>query len=183
MHRKLIATAASLIALPLLFSPAFSAGDGGGGGGGGGTDASVPKCADGKVYDKSQQKCVPQQQGLIDDESIYETGRALAQAGRYDEAITILTLAADKTDPRILNYLGYSHRKAGRIQVGLGYYEEALRHDPNYTLVREYLGEAHLQRGDVAAARQQLDEIEKRCGKGCKEYAELSAQIDAFVKG
>ena len=104
-------------------------------------------------------------------------------AGRYDEAISVLTLAADKTDPRILNYLGYSHRKSGRVTVGLGYYQEALRQDPNYVLVREYLGEAHLQIGNVAAAREQLGEIEKRCGKGCKEYAELSNQIDAYVKG
>ncbi len=67
--------------------------------------------------------------------------------------------------------------------VGLGYYEEALRNDPDYTLVREYMGEAHLQLGNVAAAREQLGEIEKRCGKDCAEYAELSAQIDAYLKG
>ena len=91
----------------------------------------------------------------------------------------MLSLAADKTDPRILNYLGYSHRKSGRVLVGLGYYQEALRNDPDYTLVREYLGEAHLQLGDVAAARDQLGEIEKRCGTGCEEYVELAAQIDA----
>ena len=111
------------------------------------------------------------------------SGRDLALLGRFDEAITILSLAHDKTDPRVLNYLGYAHRKAGRVLVGLGYYQEALRSDPDYTLVREYLGEAHLQLGDVAAARNQLDEIKKRCGTGCSEYTELSAQIDAFVKG
>ena len=120
---------------------------------------------------------------MLDDDSLYEAGHDLAMAGRYGEAIKVLSLAANKNDPRILNYLGYSHRKAGRILVGLGYYQEALRQDPNYTLVREYLGEAHLQRGDVAAAREQLNEIEKRCGKGCEEYAELAAQIDAYLKG
>jgi tetratricopeptide (TPR) repeat protein len=94
----------------------------------------------------------------------------------------VLSLAENKADPRILNYLGYAHRKQGRILVGLGYYQEALRADPDYTQVREYLGEAHLQLGDVAAAREQLSEIEKRCGTGCEEYAELSAQIEAYVK-
>lgn len=69
------------------------------------------------------------------------------------------------------------------MNVGLGYYQEALRVDPNYTLVREYLGEAHLQLGDVQAAKGQLAEIENRCGKGCEEYNELSAQIDAYLKG
>ena len=107
-------------------------------------------------------------------------GATLAMAGSYGEAIEVLSMATDKTDPRILNYLGYSHRKSGRIQVGLGYYQEALRINPDYTLVREYLGEAYLQLGDVASAKNQLNEIEKRCGTGCEEYTELSKQIDAF---
>ena len=168
--------AMAFLAMPLLAAPAFSAGDGGGGG-------EAPQCANGKVWDKKLKKCVNPQRGMIDDNSIYETGRDLAMAGRYGEAITILSLAADKTNPRILNYLGYSHRKSGRVLVGLGYYQEALRHDPNYTLVREYMGEAYLQNGDVDAARLQLGEIEKRCGKGCREYALLAEQIDAYLKG
>jgi tetratricopeptide (TPR) repeat protein len=119
---------------------------------------------------------------MLDDDNIYDAGHALAMAGRYDEAIAVLSLAEDKTDPRILNYLGYSHRKAGRITVGLGYYQEALQNDPDYTLVREYLGEAHLQLGNIAAAREQLSEIEKRVGKGAREYGMLAEQIDHFLK-
>jgi tetratricopeptide (TPR) repeat protein len=175
---KLVASAA--LALPLLGAPAFTAGDGGGGGGGGGGGETCPP---GKVMDKKTKKCVDAERGAVDDDSLYEYGRALAQDGRYAEAITILSLAADKTDPRILNYLGYSHRKAGRVLVGLGYYQEALRHDPDYTLVREYMGEAYLQQGNVDAAKEQLAEIEKRCGKGCREYALLAEQIDTYLKG
>ncbi len=175
MQTRLASLAATLLVGASLFSvPAFAAGDGG---------SETVECKTGEVYDKVQKKCVPAEQGKLDDDSIYETGRDLAMKGRYDEAINILTLAADKTDPRILNYLGYSHRKSGRVLVGLGYYEEALRNDPDYTLVREYMGEAHLQLGDVASAKEQLSEIEKRCGKGCSEYTELAGQIDAYVKG
>jgi tetratricopeptide (TPR) repeat protein len=169
--------ASALFVLPLLAVPAFTAG---GGGGGGGDNA---QCAAGKVYDKRSKKCVDAQRGAVDDDSLYEAGRYLAEQGRYGEAITMLSLAADKSDPRILNYLGYSHRKAGRVTVGLGYYQEALRQDPDYTLVREYMGEAYLQQGNIEAAREQLAEIEKRCGKGCEEYAELAEQIEAYVKG
>jgi len=196
--------AAFLLAFALLGLPAFGAGDGGGGGGGGsgggssggsgggsgggggggnsGSRETAAHCAAGKVWDKKVRKCVLKST-LRDDDSIYETGRDLAYAGRYDEAIDVLTLARNKADPRVLNFLGYSHRKSGRIEVGLGYYQEALRSNPDYTLAREYLGEAHLQLGDVASAREQLREIEKRCGKSCSEYAELSKRIDAFVKG
>ena len=171
--RIALALAASLVLSPLAVSTAFSAGGGGG-------DSSTT-CSNGKVWDKKQKKCMPP--SAVDDDSLYEAGRNLAMLGRYGESIEVLGLAANKADPRILNYLGYSHRKAGRITVGLGYYQEALRHNPDYTLVREYMGEAYLQQGNVDAAKEQLTEIEKRCGKGCEEYALLAKQIDDYLKG
>jgi tetratricopeptide (TPR) repeat protein len=168
--RIALALAAALALSPLAVSTAFSAGDGG-------SSGSSHNCSNGKVWDKKQQKCVPPAAGMLDDDSIYEAGRDLAMQGRYGEAIEVLGLAANKADPRILNYLGYSHRKAGRITVGLGYYQEALRLDPDYTLVREYLGEAYLQLGDVGSAKTQLSEIEKRKGKGSREYVLLADEI------
>ena len=178
MQTRLMKLAASaFLVLPLLAAPALTAG------GGGGDPVPSNTCPKGKVYDKKTKKCVDAQRGAVDDDSLYAAGRYLAEQGRYGEAITVLSLAADKTDPRILNYLGYSHRKAGRVTVGLGYYQEALRHNPDYTLVREYMGEAYLQQGNVEAAKEQLTEIEKRCGKGCEEYALLAKQIDDYLKG
>lgn len=117
---------------------------------------------------------------MVDDEDIFQTGRDLAINKRYEDAIVVLSFASDKGNPRVLNYLGYAHRKAGRIDVGLGYYNEALRIDPDYTLVREYMGEAFLQKGDLAGANNQLVEIENRCGRDCAEYAELARQITLF---
>jgi hypothetical protein len=176
MQNRLIAAVLSLMtAIPLLVQPVGAAG------GGGGSDTTT-ECKQGEVWDAKKEKCVVPGQGKLDDDSIYEAGRDLAMHGRYGEAITVLSFAADKSDPRILNYLGYSHRMQGRVLVGLGYYEEALRVDPDYTLVREYMGEAHLQLGDVEGARKQLSEIEKRCGTGCDEYVQLQEHIDAFLK-
>jgi tetratricopeptide (TPR) repeat protein len=177
MRRRLLIQVLAVAALPLFAVSAFSAGEGGGG-----SDQTTTQCKKGMVWDKKLKKCVAPKQGMLDDDNIYEAGHALAMAGRYDEAIAVLSLAANKQDPRILNYLGYSHRHSGRVTVGLGYYEEALRIDPDYTLVREYLGEAHLQIGDLAGAQQQLREIEKRTGKGSREYGMLSEQIDRFMK-
>jgi tetratricopeptide (TPR) repeat protein len=165
--------ASTLLVLPLLGPPAFAMGDGG--------DSSA-NCPKGKVHDKKTNTCKDAQRGAVDDDSLYEYGRSLALQGRYAEAIGVLYLAADKSDPRILNYLGYSHRKSGRVSVGLGYYQEALRQDPNYTQVREYMGEAYLQQGNLEAAREQLSEIERRCGKGCREYALLAEQIDTYTE-
>jgi tetratricopeptide (TPR) repeat protein len=171
--RFAIALAATLLISPALVSSAFPAGGGGG--------SNTQTCPGGKVRDRNG-KCVDPKQGMLDDDTLYENGAALAKAGRYGEAITVLGYIQNKADPRVLNYLGYAHRKSGRIQVGLGYYEEALRIDPNYVLTREYLGEAYLTLGDVASAKNQLSEIEKRCGKGCDEYTALADQIAQFNK-
>jgi tetratricopeptide (TPR) repeat protein len=183
MKYRLASIAAMLLmAAPLASGPSFSAGGGGGNSGGSNGGANMPQCAAGKVYDKRTKKCVAQKSGAVDDDTLFWSGRQLAEKGDYEEAIKVLSLARNKSDPRILNYLGYSHRKAGRVLVGLGYYEEALRIDPDYTLVREYLGEAYLQLGDVASARNQLSEIEKRCGTGCREYTILSDQLSRIQK-
>jgi len=175
MHKRfLFLAAAAFVALPLQVPPATAADSGG---------DSAPTCSKGKVYDSKQGKCVEPKQGMLDDDNIYEAGRALALAGRYDEAIAVLTLAEDKTDARILTYLGYAHRKSGRVGVGLGYYQEALHNDPGSTLTREYMGEAYLQLGDVAAARGQLAEIGQRAGQGSREYGMLAEQIERFLRG
>jgi tetratricopeptide (TPR) repeat protein len=137
------------------------------------------KAKKGKVWDKKHLKCVDPQQGMLDDDSIYETGRDLAMMGRYDEAITILNYVSNPQDKRVLNYLGYSYRKSGQIDVGLKYYAQALAVDPNYVLVREYLGEALIMKGDVAGAKAQLIEIQTRCGVTCEPYVELK---DALTK-
>ena len=141
-----------------------------------GGETSTPTCPKGQVYNNAKQKCEPKT-SVVDPQSLFETGRALAYAGRYDEAIETLKLAYDARHPGVFNMLGYSYRKQGKLLVALGYYEEALRLDPNHVLTREYLGEAYLQMGDVTSAREQLSEIEKRAGRSSTEHSELSRHI------
>ncbi|MBU4527202.1 MAG: tetratricopeptide repeat protein [Hoeflea sp.] len=145
------------------------------------TSNTVKTCKDGEVWDKRENKCVVPKEGALDDDSLYEAGRDLAYAGRYGEAISVLSMASDRNDKRILNFLGYAHRKDGRLEVGIGYYRQAIDIDPTYTLVREYYGEALLTKGDVAGARTQLAAIELLCGsQACEEYEQLAAGIAAF---
>ncbi len=166
-----IVLSATLLCVAMPFGAALAAG--------GGSDSETPTCKSGEVYDKEMKKCVPAKQGAVDDDSLFETGRALAYAGRYGEAIEMLGLVENKNDPRVLNMLGFSHRKSGRIQVGLGYYRDALALNPDFVLAREYLGEAYITLGDLGAAKDQLSEIEKRAGKESAEFAALSRQIAA----
>jgi tetratricopeptide (TPR) repeat protein len=183
----------ALAALIALAAPAFAAGgsdgssggsggssSGGsssGGGGGGNASPTTKGCKSGQVWNKKTKKCVKAQSGILPDEELYQQGRALAKEARYDWAIEVLSTIQDQQDPRVLNYLGYSNRKAGRLDIGITYYSKALAIDPNFNLAREYLGEGYLAAGRVDLAMNQLAEIARSCGTTCEEYQELNAAI------
>jgi tetratricopeptide (TPR) repeat protein len=155
------------------FAPAYAMGDGSSG-------SSTPKkCKKGEVLKKG--KCVKATSGVLPDEDLYQQGRALAQAGEYDWALTVLQTVSNKNDPRVLNYIGYSYRKSGRLDEALGYYNKALEIDPNFVLAREYLGEGYVAAGKVDLAKLQLTEIANRCGTTCEEYQELAEHIETGV--
>lgn len=200
MHRSLRSVAVTLAALMLAGSmsigAAIAAGEsdggssGSSGGNSGGSDNSQakPKCKQGQVFDPEAKtllgkgKCVnaadikkpdKQKQSMI-----YDYGKSLAKSGDYELAIATLKLAPDQNDPRVLNYLGFSNRKLGRMDEALGYYHAAVAHDPDFSLVREYLGEAYIQLGMLEQAREQLTEIERICGgRACGEYGQLAELI------
>jgi Flp pilus assembly protein TadD len=166
-------TMAALACLIGLSAPALAAG-------GGGDDNASPasqNCKKGEVWDRNKKKCVKTQSGILPDEDLYQQGRALARQGHYDWAIEVLALVQNRQDPRVLNYTGYSHRKAGRLEIGITYYREALAIDPNFNLAREYLGEGYIAAGRVDLAMNELAAIQKSCGTSCEEYKELSAKI------
>ena len=161
-----VAALAGGLALPL---PAFANDDGGGG--------NTPTCPRGQVYSQQKQMCVDAQSGVVDDRSLTTYASVLARDGRYDEALATLDLLQNPNTPEALNYRGYATRKLGRVDEGIGYYLQSVALDPDYTLVREYLGEAYLIKGDLPAAKLQLAEIEKRCGTTCEPYQDLAEAI------
>ncbi len=175
MTSKIIRTGLAAILTSALLAPipvVYAASDGG--------SSNQVTCKRKMVWDKKKKKCVKVKKSSgLDDDNLYEAARDLAYHQRYEEAIDVLKLAANPNDPRILNYMGYSTRKLGRVEEGLTYYQAALKADPDYTLVMEYMGEAFLQLGKVDKAREQLAEIEKRCGVGCREYTMLDKAITA----
>jgi tetratricopeptide (TPR) repeat protein len=154
------------------FAPAYAMGDG---------DDSTPKpkCKKGEVVKNG--KCVKAHSGVLPDEDLYRQGRALAQAGDYEGALMILQLVANQNDPRVLNYIGYSHRKSGRLEQAFGYYSKAIEIDPNFVLAREYLGEGYVAAGRIDLAKAQLTEIANRCGTTCEEYQELAEHIETGI--
>jgi tetratricopeptide (TPR) repeat protein len=133
-----------------------------------------------KMVMKSGKKvatCVKASAGILPDDQLYEQGRLLAKAGEYDWALDVLAAIANQNDPHVLNYTGYSNRKAGRLELGITYYNKALAIDPNFVLAREYLGEGYVAAGRIDLAQAQLGEIKSRCGETCEEYKDLSKAI------
>ena len=50
--------------------------------------------------------------------------------------------------------------------------------DPKYSLVREYLGEAYVIKGQIDLAKDQLSTIKTLCGNtACEEYQDLNNAI------
>ena len=141
------------------------------------TDPAKHKCKKGEVWDKKKDKCVKAVSGILPDGDLYEQGRALAKSGEYDWALMVLATVSNQNDPGVLNYTGYSHRKAGRYDIGFSYYKKALAIDPDFVLAREYLGEGYVATGRIDLAMVQLAEIGKRCGMTCEEYQELAENI------
>ncbi len=117
--------------------------------------------------------CVKLKAGIMPDAELYNQARLLADAGEYEWALDHLKLITNQNDAEVLNYTGYANRKAGRLETGIAYYQQALTINPNYVQAREYLGEAYVLAGLTSQAQTQLDEIEKRCGKTCKTYVAL----------
>ncbi len=140
--------------------------------------AKVPtiKCFNKKIWDAKAKKCVAEEKSSsLDQDSIYFHARDLARAGQYENAIRVLYLAPDQADPRVLNYLGFSNRKLGNMDKALTYYHAAIASNPDFSLVREYLGEAYVQLGQLEKAREQLTQIERICGtQDCREYTMLT---------
>ena len=179
MPRSLVAaTAMSFFVGGALLAPlaVFSTGAGAMG-----SSSDAPKVDCRKKKNKNKPECKKDQSGQLNDDQIYQAGYWLAQSGKYNEALAQFQKAKNQNDPRILNYIGYTTRKLGRVSEAMGYYRKALKINPDYTVARAYLGEAFLEQGNVKLAKEQLAEIEKRCGNSCVEFTTLSGQIDSFV--
>lgn len=137
----------------------------------------VKKCKKGEIWNKKKKTCIKAESGIVPDEDLLQQAGILADSGHYDWAIVVLASVQDKNDPDVLGLLGYSNRKAGRVEAGIDYYWQALALDPDMVRVREYLGEGYVSAGKLDLARTQLREIAARCGSTCREYLDLERAI------
>jgi tetratricopeptide (TPR) repeat protein len=131
------------------------------------------ECKDGKVWDEGKKECADAKKSGLDDDILFKAARELAYAGQYENSLKVLDAVKDQNSARILNYRGYSNRKAGRMELGMSFYKRALQADENYILARSYMGQALMEQGKVEEAKAQLIEIRDRGGENSWAYRAL----------
>ena len=95
----------------------------------------------------------------------------------YSKALEKLRDAykADRNNPDILNYLGFTLRKTGKFEEAEKYYLAGLKIKPDHNGINEYLGELYVKTGRMNLAKERLAILEN-CN--CEEYGELKEVIE-----
>ena len=81
----------------------------------------------------------------------------------------------DRNNPDILNYLGFTLRKTGKLEDAEKYYLAGLKIKPDHNGINEYLGELYVKTGRMELAKERLTVL-KNCN--CEEYDELKEVIE-----
>ena len=112
----------------------------------------------------------------------YAAGKEAIKAKDWSAAIKSLSSAAlrDTRNADIQNYLGYSYRNAGQMELGFRHYERALQLNPRHRGAHEYIGEAYLIVNDLPRAEEHLAALQMICLLACEEYEDLKKQIDVY---
>lgn len=112
----------------------------------------------------------------------YAAGKAAIDRKNWAEAVTRLQQAALRTPDSadLHNYLGFSYRKLGKMDLAFGHYKRSLEANPRHLGAHEYIGEAYLLVNDLAGAEKHLAALRSICLLPCEELADLDKAITAY---
>ena len=126
-----------------------------------------------------------------DEVNLYKEGKKLVyrakkleKKNKEDKAKKLYLKAYDKfkkaysknkKSSDILNYLGYTSRKTGKLEQAEKYYLEGLKYDAGHLGINEYLGELYIQTNRIDLAKKRLEVLQ---GCKCDEYKELKELIE-----
>ena len=109
----------------------------------------------------------------------YLSAEKLINNKQFSDAILKLNdaLLSDSKNADIYNYLGFSHRKLGKMDKAAFYYNKALEINPKHKGALEYQGEMYLTLNQVEKAEKNLKKLDKICFLGCSEFDKLNKSI------
>ena len=111
--------------------------------------------------------------------SAYLSAEKLLNKKQYSNAIVKLNdaLVTDSKNADIYNYLGFSHRKLGKMEDAAFFYDKALEINPKHKGALEYQGEMFLTLNQIGKAEENLKKLDKICFLGCSEFDKLKKSI------
>ncbi len=109
----------------------------------------------------------------------YLSAEKLINKNKFADAIVKLNdaLSVDSKDADIYNYLGFTHRKLGKMEKAAFYYNKALEINPKHKGALEYQGEMYLTLNQIGKAEENLKKLDKICFLGCTEFDKLKKSI------
>ena len=109
----------------------------------------------------------------------FSSAEKLINKKQFSDAILKLNdaLASDSENADIYNYLGFSHRKLGKMEKAAFYYNKALKINPKHKGALEYQGEMYLTLNQIGKAEENLKKLDKICFLGCSEFDKLKKSI------
>ena len=99
------------------------------------------------------------------------SAKKLEKRDKVEKALKLYTKAydkllkaydKDKENPDILNYLGFTLRKAGNFEEAEKFYLAGLEIKPDHKGINEYLGELYIKTNRIALAKERLEVL-----RGC----------------
>jgi tetratricopeptide (TPR) repeat protein len=118
----------------------------------------------------------------VPEDPDYAAGKRAVEAMNWQAALDAFNrvVAKDPGNANAQNYLGYTYRKSGNLDLAFKHYEEALRLDPKHRGAHEYVGEAYLMVNNVAKAEEHLAVLDRLCLFSCEEYRDLKKAVAEY---
>jgi predicted Zn-dependent protease len=145
--------------------------------------SKCPQPAAVECTEADKTKCPPateqKKEGFLRD---YRAAVAMIEAGDYDDALVAMRALDDGTSADVVNYIGFIHRKLGKMAEAQMYYEAALHMQPDHRGALEYYGEWFVMMGRMEKAQEHLSRIASLYGSDTKEYEALAKMIQDAEK-
>lgn len=139
---------------------------------------TTTECKGAQVWDEKTKACVDPKDARLDDATRFGALRELAWAGRYDDAMVVLSSMTEGETDRVLTYKGFILRKSGEVEAGIAAYEAALAKNPGNILAHSYYGQLLVEMNEIGAAEVHLAAIRTHGGAGTWAETALASAIE-----